>query len=241
LRWLAATPCHRWRRVLRGEAEILYNPAEAAKRTMAQAMPAEFFRRIDESDDPLFYNFPRFVVHIDDWAIRTIGGIFEQRLPKNGVLLDLMSSWRSHLPPSLTPAGVTGLGLNRAEMEDNPALTEVTVCDINREPRMPFADAHFDGAMLTVSVQYLVRPVEVFAEVGRVLRPGAPFVVSFSNRMFPTKAVWIWQRSTEPQRVDLVKRYFADSAIFQDVDSVEQRADHELADPVYAVIGTRRS
>ncbi len=124
------------------------------------------------NDDPLFYSFPRFVVHIDQWAIKTIGEIFEQRLPRNGILLDLMSSWRSHLPPALKPASVTGLGLNRAEMEDNPALTEVTVHDLNREPRLPFADARFDGAMLTVSVQYLVRPVAVFADVGRVLRPG---------------------------------------------------------------------
>jgi hypothetical protein len=119
---------------------------------MAQPMPEEFFRRVDESDDPLFYSFPRLVVHIDDWAINTIGEIFEQRLPRNAVLLDLMSSWRSHLPASLHPAAVTGLGLNRAEMEDNPALTEVVVHDLNREPRLPFADDSFGGATLTWEV-----------------------------------------------------------------------------------------
>jgi SAM-dependent methyltransferase len=207
---------------------------------MAQAMPADFFRRIDESDDPLFYNFPRFVVHIDDWAIATIGGIFAERLPKGGMLLDLMSSWRSHLPPSLSPAGVVGLGLNRAEMEDNPALTEVTVHDVNREPRLPFAEERFDGAILTVSVQYLTRPVEVFADVGRVLRKGAPFVVSFSNRMFPTKAVLVWQRASEEQRVELVRRYFADSAMFEGVEAIERRCATAYADPVFAVIGKRR-
>lgn len=222
------------RRVLRIAPKIPYN------RGMAPEMPAEFFRRIDDNDDPLFYSFPRFVVHIDQWAIKTIGEIFEQRLPRNGILLDLMSSWRSHLPPALKPASVTGLGLNRAEMEDNPALTEVTIHDLNREPRLPFADARFDGAMLTVSVQYLVRPVAVFADVGRVLRPAAPFVVSFSNRMFPTKAVWVWQRASEPQRVELVKQYFANSGMFDDIDSIERRSDAGLADPVYAVIGTRR-
>ncbi|HKD69602.1 MAG TPA: methyltransferase domain-containing protein [Candidatus Binataceae bacterium] len=207
---------------------------------MAQEMPEEFFRRIDESDDPLFYSFPRFVVHIDDWAIATIGEIFEQRLPRNAALLDLMSSWRSHLPVSLAPASVTGLGLNRAEMEDNPALTEVVVHDLNRDPRLPFADDRFDGAALTVSIQYMIRPVEVFAEMGRVLRPGAPFVVSFSNRMFPTKAVWVWQRTTEGQRVELVKRYFADSGVFDAIQSVERHCDTGYADPVYAVIGRRR-
>ena len=219
--------------VLRGGLEIPYN------RAMAQAMPADFFRRIDESEDPLFYSFPRLVVHIDDWAIKTIGEIFQQHLPSGGALLDLMSSWRSHLPPILQPAAVTGLGLNRAEMEDNPALTAVVVHDVNRDPRLPFADAQFDGAMLTVSVQYLVRPVEVFTEVGRVLRPGAPFIVSFSNRMFPTKAVWVWQRATEPQRVDLVTRYFADSGMFEDVGGIERRCAQAPADPVFAVIGIR--
>jgi SAM-dependent methyltransferase len=207
---------------------------------MAQPMPAEFFRRIDESDDPLFYSFPRFVVHIDDWAIETIGEIFAQRLPRGGKLLDVMSSWRSHLPLSLQPAEVVGLGLNRAEMEDNPALTEAIVHDLNREPRVPFPDGRFDGAMLTVSVQYMTRPVEVIADVGRVLAAGAPFIVCFSNRMFPTKAVWVWQQANEAQRVELVRRYFIDSARFEKLDAIERRCATAYADPVYAVIGTRR-
>jgi SAM-dependent methyltransferase len=206
---------------------------------MAEPMPEEFFRRIDDSDDALFYSFPRLVVHIDEWAIKTIGEIFEQHLPRNSALLDLMSSWRSHLPQSLHPAAVTGLGLNRAEMEDNPALTEVVVHDVNRDPRLPFEDGRFDGATLTVSVQYLTRPVEVFADAGRVLRAGAPLIVSFSNRMFPTKAVWVWQRATESQRVELVKRYFADSEMFDNLEAVERQYDTGYADPVFAVIGTK--
>jgi len=207
---------------------------------MAQPLPPEFFRRIDENDDALFYGFPRFVVHIDDWAIASIGEIFEQRLPRNATLLDLMSSWRSHLPASLRPAAVTGLGLNRAEMEDNPALTEVVVHDLNRDPRLPFADDSFDGATLTVSIQYLIRPIEVFTDMGRVLRPDAPLVVRFSNRMFPTKAVWAWQRATESQRVDLVGRYFADSGRFDHIEAIERRCETGYADPVFAVIGARR-
>jgi SAM-dependent methyltransferase len=207
---------------------------------MTQRMPEDFFRRIDESEDALFYSFPRFVVHIDEWAIAAIGELFEQRLPRNGALLDLMSSWRSHLPAALHPAKVTGLGLNRPEMEDNPALSEVVVHDLNRDPRLPFADSSFDGATLTVSIQYLIKPLEVFTEVGRVLRAGAPLVVSFSNRMFPTKAVLVWQRATESQRVDLVARYFTDSGAFDNIETIERRCETGYADPVYAVIGTRR-
>jgi SAM-dependent methyltransferase len=207
---------------------------------MAEPPPEHFFRRIDEDDDALFYSFARLTVHIDDWAIQRIGEIFAERLPPNAVLLDLMSSWRSHLPPALNPAAVVGLGLNRAEMEDNPALTSVVVHDLNRDPRLPFPDGHFQGAILTVSIQYLVRPVAVFSEVGRVLRAGAPFVVAFSNRMFPTKAVWIWQRSSEAQRVELVKGYFAGSGAFERIEAIECHYEGGYADPVYAVAGVKR-
>src|SRR5260221_4709725 len=100
-----------------------------------------------------------------------------------------MSSWRSHLPERIRSAKVVGVGLNRAEMEDNPALSEVVVHNVNLNPRLPFESASFDGAVMTVSVQYLTRPIELFTDVGRLLKAGAPFVVTFSNRMFPTKAV----------------------------------------------------
>jgi hypothetical protein len=71
---------------------------------------------MDESDDELFYEYPRFVVHIDEHAIADVGEIYDRLLPKHGEILDLMSSWRSHLPQTLEPKRVVGLGLNRAEM-----------------------------------------------------------------------------------------------------------------------------
>src|ERR1700757_1656417 len=103
----------------------------------------ELFRRLDDSDDELFYLAPRFVVHIDDAAVRTVGEIYMSRLPEGGTILDLMSSWRSHLPPALRPSRVVGLGLNRSEMADNPALTEIVTHNLNREPQLPFEDASF--------------------------------------------------------------------------------------------------
>lgn len=197
-----------------------------------------FFRRLDDSDDELFYLAPRFVVHIDDAAIRTVGEIYLSRLPRGGAILDLMSSWRSHLPPELQPARVAGLGLNRPEMEDNPALSEIVTHNLNRTPQLPFDDASFDGAVLTVSVQYLVHPLEVFAEVERVLKPGAPFIVTFSNRMFPTKAVAIWVNATEQQRVDLAGYYFTHSAAFEKIETVDRSSGE--TDPVWAVLGYRK-
>jgi len=198
----------------------------------------EFFRRLDDSDDELFYLAPRFVVHIDDAAIRTVGEIYLSRLPCDGAILDLMSSWRSHLPPELKPTRVVGLGLNRPEMEDNPALTEIVTHNLNRTAQLPFEDASFDGAVLTVSIQYLIHPLEVFAEVGRVLKPGAPFIVTFSNRMFPTKAVAIWAKASEQQRVDLVGYYFTHSAAFEKIEMIDRSSGE--TDPLWAVLGYRK-
>ena len=206
---------------------------------MASHFKPEFFRRLEESEDELFYTAPRFVVHIDDGAIAKVGEIYARLLPQGGAILDLMSSWRTHLPAHVRSSRVVGVGLNRAEMEDNPQLSEAIVHNVNQNPRLPFADAEFDGAIMTVSVQYLIHPVEVFAEVGRVLKPRAPFIVTFSNRMFPTKAVAIWQALDERDRIGLVGRYFIDSGGFENIDVIDRSADEPPSDPVYAVVGYR--
>lgn len=207
---------------------------------MADVPKPEFFRRIDESEDELFYRTPRFVVHIDDGAIEKVGEIYAKLLPEGGAILDLMSSWRSHLPERIRSARVVGVGLNRAEMEDNPALDEVVVHNVNLNPRLPFEDATFDGVVMTVSVQYLTRPPELFADVGRVLKPGAPFVVTFSNRMFPTKAVALWHGANQRQRVTIVQEYFAASKVFERIETIDRSAPTEPpTDPIWAVAGYR--
>jgi SAM-dependent methyltransferase len=205
---------------------------------VANVLPPDYFRRVDESDDELFYQYPRFVVHIDEQAIADIGEIYERLLPKDGELLDLMSSWRSHLPPTLKPKRVVGLGLNRSEMEDNPALTEVVIHNVNRDPCLPFEDDSFDGAVMTVSVQYLIHPFEVFAQVARVLRPHRPFVVTFSNRMFPTKAIALWQMATELERPEIVRRYFAKPGTFEMIETIDHsRRAGVSSDPIWALVG----
>jgi SAM-dependent methyltransferase len=207
---------------------------------MRKQLPADFFRRVDDSDDEVFYSTPRLVVHIDDGAIAKVGAIYARLLPQGGAILDLMSSWRSHLPAHLRPARVVGLGMNRAEMEDNPGLTEIVIHNLNRVPRLPFADAEFDGAVVTVSVQYMTAPLETFAEVGRVLKPGAPFIVTFSNRMFPTKAVAIWQNLDDYDHVKLVARYFMESGGFENIEFIDKSAPATPpSDPIWAVVGYR--
>jgi SAM-dependent methyltransferase len=207
---------------------------------MADPIKPAFFRRIDDSEDEEFYRWPRRVVHIEDPAIATVGEIYAQRIAPESAILDLMSSWRSHLPARLQPSRVAGLGLNEEEMRDNPALTEVIVHNVNREPRLPFADRSFDAVVMTVSIQYLTRPLEVFADVGRVLRPDGPFIVTFSNRMFPTKAVALWQGANNEQRVAIVRSYFAQSGAFEKIETIDRSGhDDEPSDPVWAVLGYR--
>jgi SAM-dependent methyltransferase len=205
---------------------------------MSQPLKPEFFRRIDESADELFYEYPRRVLHIDSGAVAKVGEIYAELLPEGGVILDLMSSWRSHLPQRIRCAKVVGLGLNRAEMEDNPALGEIIVHNVNQHPRMPFDDASFDGTVMTVSVQYLTQPVELFADVGRVLKPRAPFIVTFSNRMFPTKAVALWHSTNQDQRVTVVQRYFAESNAFEQIEVIDRSAPTSPpSDPIWTVVG----
>jgi ubiquinone/menaquinone biosynthesis C-methylase UbiE len=120
-------------------------------------------------------------------------------------------------------------------MADNPDLDEYIVHNLNTVSRLPFDEDYFDGAVVTVSVQYMIRPLEIFGEVRRVLKPGAPFIVFFSNRMFPTKAVRIWQSLRDERRAELVQAYFHyaggfDEAVFQDLSP-----NPGLTDPLYAV------
>ena len=208
---------------------------------MERGFEEYFFDRVDEGDDAFFYREPRLVVHIDDAAIAEGGRIFRELLPANGVILDLMSSWRSHLPSDFAKGRMVGLGLNAVEMEDNPQLDEYVVHDVNRESRLPFEDGSFDGVILTVSVQYLTRPVEVFRDVARVLKPGAPLVVTFSNRMFPTKAVRIWQACGDEQRMTLVKMYLQRAGGFEGIRGEDRSpAPRGFSDPVFLVTGRRR-
>lgn len=198
-------------------------------------LPEAAFDKEDPSPDAEFYAFPRFVTHIDDGAIAAVTQAYRESLPPGGAVLDLMSSWVSHLPKEIAYASVVGHGMNEEELAANPRLSQWFVQDLNIEPALPLQDGAFDGAVLCVSIQYLQRPVEVFTEVRRVLRPGAPFVVSFSNRCFPTKAVAIWRSLAGPDQQWLVSAYIQAAGFA----SVAGRTSTPLhGDPLWIVIGT---
>lgn len=199
----------------------------------------EFFERQDEDDDARFYAEPRLVTHIDDEAIAALSRFYATLIRPRSAVLDLMCSWISHLPAGLEFERVAGLGLNEAELAENPMLDERIVQDLNRNPVLPFDDASFDAAVVPVSVQYLVRPVEVFAEVGRTLKPGAPFAVAYSNRMFPTKAVAIWRSLGHRERAELAGLYFRLSGRFGPPRAVDISPGPD-SDPLVVVVAEVR-
>lgn len=179
-------------------------------RVIDSVLPGWFFDRDDPSSDDRFYALPRLVAHIDDGAIAAVGALYAElgidgAAPRPTAVLDLMSSWISHF--QVPPAELTVLGMNRAELAANTAATERIVQDLNRDPVLPLPDAAIDGAVCCVSIDYLVRPIEVLAEVARVLRPGAPVALTFSNRCFPTKAVHGWLSLDDAGRCGVVAEY----------------------------------
>lgn len=204
-----------------------------------RSWPREFFECEDPTPDEQFYLEPRKVVHLDLYALQAVTELYRELVPANSVILDLMSAWRSHLPGELKYQRVIGLGLNTEEMADNPDLTEHVVHNLNTNEPLPFEDNLFDAALCCVSVQYMQRPVETFNEVARVLKPGAPFILTFSNRCFPAKAVNLWASTDDRAHVQIVALYFRASGQFDGL-MYQDRSPGPQFDPLWAVWGRKR-
>lgn len=198
---------------------------------MSAPFPAGFFGRGDERDDGEFYAFPRYVTHIDEGAIAAVGALYEE-LGVSGDVLDLMSSWVSHFRTA--PAALTVLGMNADELAANPQARSWLVHDLNVDPTLPFDDDSFDHATCCVSVDYLTRPVDVFRDVARVVRTGGFFVCTFSNRLFPTKAIRGWMASESSAHMQIVSEYFAAAGNY-DAAEPRQCATPPGGDPLYSV------
>jgi len=200
-------------------------------------LPQGAFTKIDAEEDELFYEPPRLVCHIDDGAIAALPQFYRGVLPAGGLLRDLMSSWVSHLPAEVSYAEVIGHGMNATELAANPRLSRWFVQNLNRDATLPLPDASIDAAMICVSVQYLQQPVLVLREVLRVLRPGAPLVISFSNRCFWTKAVAIWRALDDDGHAHLVEHYLRHAG-FEPIET-HRLAEwvEDVSDPMTAVVG----
>ncbi len=200
-------------------------------------LPDGAFAKADPSPDLAFYAQPRLVHHIDDLAVAAVTALYRARLPPGGTVLDLMSSWVSHLPGDVSYREVIGQGMNAAELTANPQLDRWFVQDLNAEPVLPLADGSIDAVCQCVGVQYLQRPAEVFADLHRIMRPGAPVLITFSNRCFPTKAVAIWQALPPQDQQRLVGLYLT-RAGFTAVEAQTVRPGRG-SDPLWAVCGRR--
>jgi SAM-dependent methyltransferase len=197
--------------------------------------PDGFFDRDDPSDDVRFYLPDRLVTHIDVPAITAVGVLYAE-LGIDGDVLDLMSSWISHFRTA--PSNLVALGMNERELASNRHAASYVLHDLNRDPRLPFDDASFDAVVCCVSVDYLIRPVEVFRDVGRVLRPGGLFVVTYSNRCFPTKAIDGWLKTSDAGRVVIVRSYFDRAGGFGETNAELRTRIDAPGDPLWAVWAT---
>lgn len=204
--------------------------------------------KLDKSEDDLFYSYPRFVTHVDDGFIDQLTNLYRERLKPNSRILDLMSSWVSHLPEEVEFAHVEGHGLNEEELAKNPRLNHYIVQNLNANPKLPFDDQEFDAVLNAVSVQYLQYPEAVFSEIHRILKPGGLAIISFSNRMFYEKAIAAWRDGTENSRVQLVKTYFQSVPGFSQPQVIVHQPSLPAflqmfglagVDPFYAVIANR--
>lgn len=200
-------------------------------------LPADAFEKQDDGDDLAFYAPPRLVAHIDDAAIAALTAYYARVIPPKAVVLDLMSSWISHLPTTLATAEVIGHGMNAVELRANGRLDRWFITDLNATPALPLPDESIDVALCCVGVQYLQHPITVFAEVRRVLRPGGLFAISYSNRCFPTKAVRIWRALDVAGQARLIRLYLERSGFATAEATV--LADGSMGDPLVVVTGTR--
>jgi SAM-dependent methyltransferase len=205
--------------------------------------------KLDPTDDALFYEYPRFVTHVDSSFVGRLTQLYRDRLSPEMRILDLMSSWVSHLPPEVSFAHVEGHGLNQEELAKNPRLDHFFVQNLNQNQRLPLEDQSFDAVLNTVSVQYLQYPEAIFAEIHRILKPKGIAIISFSNRMFYQKAIQAWRDSSDTGRIRLVRSYFASvPAGFDEPEVIAQPAlPNPLAllgfpnqDPFFSLIARRR-
>ena len=207
-------------------------------------------KRDDEQDDGLFYEGCRMVSHIDETAQKVLKQVYGKLLKSGSTVLDLMASWQSHLPEDLDLSRLSGLGMNRHELLANSRLSDFVVHDLNRNPVLPYPEARFDAVICSLSVEYLTRPFDVFSDVARILKPGGTFIVTFSNRWFPPKAINIWKHIHEFERMAVVTEYFLESGRFHHLHTLSERGyprpytdkyfpQMKDADPIYAVYGTR--
>lgn len=197
------------------------------------------FRRQDETDDEDFYSQPRLVYHIDEGAVKALTQYYSKVFFPDARVLDICSSWVSHFPKDI-PLRATALGMNQYELSKNTQVQERVVQNLNKNPVLPFQDNTFDFVTCVVSTDYLTRPLEVFSEIGRVLKPGGMAIMSQSNRCFPTKAINIWLQTNDAQHIFIIGSYFHYSGKFDPPESIDISPRPGWSDPMFIIQGKKK-
>ena len=203
-------------------------------KTIKIELTEDAFRRMDETPDDQFYRIPRFTSHIDQGAIDAVTKLYRQYFLPNSHILDLMSSWLSHLPKDVRYNHVVGLGMNEREMARNKQLDDWVVHDLNINPQLPFIENSFDAAAICVSIDYLIDPVTVLKDIGRILKKGSPLIITYSNRYFESKATAAWLYLSDEQRAYLIKSFLEKTECFNDITLMD--CSPAYGDPLYAAI-----
>lgn len=227
-------------------------------------LTASQLQRQNEQPDTTHYAQPRMVHHIDDGAVAALKTYYSGVIKASDAVLDFCSSWTSHLPDDLAPKTLIGYGLNATELQANEKLTSYHVKDLNAPPAAPnptvpcvfdaVPDQSVDVVICNLSVDYLARPLEVFRDVERVLKPGGWAHFAFSNRCFPTKVVrgWLTDASSDEERRRWTGRYFwgawgeaagvprGAELGWAEVEEVVLLDGRDYADPLYVVRGRKR-
>lgn len=199
-------------------------------------LPNAWFVCADETPDEDFYHSPRMVAHVDEGTLTALTEFYRSFIPQHSDVLDLMSSWISHLPGEVQLGRVVGLGMNADELAANTQLTQWSVQNLNDQPILPYASESFDRALIVVSIQYLRRPIDVLLSVHNVLREGAEIAIAMSHRLFPTKAIVAFQSLSVDERMNLV-RYYLDKAGFREIKLIDCSPPN--ADPLWIVTGKK--
>ena len=199
-------------------------------------LPNAWFVCADATPDEDFYQSPRMVAHVDEGTLTALTEFYRSFIPQHSDVLDLMSSWISHLPAEVQLGRVVGLGMNADELAANTQLTQWSVQNLNDQPILPYASESFDRALIVVSIQYLRRPIDVLLSVHNVLREGAEIAIAMSHRLFPTKAIVAFQSLSVDERMNLV-RYYLDKAGFREIKLIDCSPPN--ADPLWIVTGKK--
>jgi len=207
------------------------------------------YNRLDQGIDPAFYTVPRLVSHIDTRASQHLASVCKDLLQPGNRVLDLMASVDSHLPKD-HGTEVTGLGMNKKEMESNKNLNDHVIHDLNENPKIPFPENSFDTVIFNLSIEYLIYPMEVIREISRVLKPSGNLLISFSNRWFPSKVTRLWTELHDFERMgyvlQLCRPYYDRLQTYSFRNWPRPSTDRHFpqlltSDPLYVITGRVRS